>query len=314
MLRRLAVVVPAVTAIIACAVPAIPCRAQATDVKDLLSGSAAPLTLKLKDLNTDWRRFTTSATGGDVAGAISSVMSAMFGGAGGGGAYYTKGQTVLLAGETFLVTYRVKSKPLDFASLMQAGPASRPKLEKLTPDTTLALSLLNLRAIASLNEIRPFNIQEEIAESESLAKAMENGPFGGGGGAGDTEAAPEEESGSDASIANLKQLGLAVMMYSQDYDETLPPLTDAAAAKKAIMPYVKNDKVFVSPDTKQPFRFNAALSKHKLAAIKEPASMVLAYEAQPNKEQMRAVVFLDGHAKRVPESDWPRLKRASKIP
>jgi len=58
---------------------------------------------------------------------------------------------------------------------------------------------------------------------------------------------------------NLKQLGLGVMQYMQDYDETLPSATGSSASSKdagqtgpygwadAIYPYVKNEQVYLCP-------------------------------------------------------------------
>jgi prepilin-type N-terminal cleavage/methylation domain-containing protein len=61
-----------------------------------------------------------------------------------------------------------------------------------------------------------------------------------------------------ACLSNMKQLGTAVMMYVQDYDETYPPSQvniPAPAPANAVMswptmifPYVKNEGIFVCPD------------------------------------------------------------------
>ncbi|MCX6367078.1 MAG: DUF1559 domain-containing protein [Armatimonadetes bacterium] len=66
-----------------------------------------------------------------------------------------------------------------------------------------------------------------------------------------------------ACLSNLKQIGTAVMMYVQDYDETYPPSqiplgpADATPPPPAgsviswptlIFPYIKNEGVFVCPD------------------------------------------------------------------
>lgn len=312
-------------------------QTQTADVKDLFSGNTIPLTLKLKDLDGDWRRFAAGGGGGlgDMGGLFGTMMSAMMGVMGGGSAgnaYFTKGQTVVMGGETFLVTYKVKTKSISsFVALMAENPAGPPKPEKLTLDSALSLSLLNLHATPSFNDIRPFDMKVEIEENDAFIKAMEKGNGGLFGNGGAAPAPPEQEGHDapgtapataipdDASSSNLKQLGLAVMMYTQDYDEVLPPMKDSATVKRVVMPYIKNETVFTHPETREPYRFNAILSKHKLASISEPHTMVLAYEARPVKgvgsdSLTRAVVFLDGHSKRISENEWPRLKKASKIP
>jgi len=63
--------------------------------------------------------------------------------------------------------------------------------------------------------------------------------------------------------SNLRQLGLAVLMYSQDYDETYPAFAytpDGSSfftAFDAVVPYIKNQQILACPDDKQG-RVNAA--------------------------------------------------------
>ena len=75
---------------------------------------------------------------------------------------------------------------------------------------------------------------------------------------------------ASSSDSNLKQLGLAMIQYTQDYDEMMPPMKDAATAKKALYPYVKSDDVFLSPKTHQPYLPNTSLSHRSLASFNEP--------------------------------------------
>src|SRR5205085_11881776 len=42
-------------------------------------------------------------------------------------------------------------------------------------------------------------------------------------------------------LSNAKQLGLGLMMYAQDYDETLPT---GENINEKIQPYIKNDSLF----------------------------------------------------------------------
>src|SRR5690349_4537420 len=83
------------------AIIAPPAHSQDTaNLKEFLSGTIVPLTLKMKDLNSDYRRI---AVKGDDA--MSTWMQMM----GGGqfpdmGIYYTKGETIDLGGETYLIS------------------------------------------------------------------------------------------------------------------------------------------------------------------------------------------------------------------
>ena len=58
-----------------------------------------------------------------------------------------------------------------------------------------------------------------------------------------------------ACLSNVKQIGLAMLSYAQDYDETLPAGVCGRSGfffywSQSISPYVKNSQVFVCPDRK----------------------------------------------------------------
>lgn len=145
------------------------------DFKDLLYGNSTPLTLKLKDLNADWRRM--SVGGQSDAGGAMGMLSSMFGGGGSssGTAYYTKGQAVNVAGETYIVAYKANLKQPNLLKMMMTSDKSSSKTpdlsqmmpEKLTADSVLSLSLLNLRTSGNITDIRPFDMAQEIADSAS---------------------------------------------------------------------------------------------------------------------------------------------------
>src|SRR4051794_23203134 len=52
-----------------------------------------------------------------------------------------------------------------------------------------------------------------------------------------------------ASLKNLKQIGLALVMYVQDYDDVLPKMMTPGVAKNKLLPYAHNEMVFVYPGT-----------------------------------------------------------------
>lgn len=281
------------------------CHAQSNDLKRLLSGSTFPLSMKLKDLNGDWRRMNVSGQADGGMGGMMQAVMGMFGGGGGGsagGAFYTNGDMASINGETYIVAYKARTKPLDFAALM--GPNAKPPTpEKLTAETVLSLCLLNLRSAGNLTDVRTFDLNQEIADNANPPKGLL-----------DVFEDSKNKAVETSSLSNLKQIGLALAMYVQDYDEVLPPLGDPAKVKKVLYPYVKNDALFLQPETKEPYRSNPILSKKKMAHIGSPNSMVVFYEASPSADGTRGIAFLDGHAKRIPETQWAEVKRASKIP
>ena len=122
----------------------------------LLDGKTTPLTLKIKDLDSSWRVF--SAPSSSTEGILG-----MFGA--GGNKVFTKGETVSVANEVFLVAY--KADPPDMASLMAGG--GMPKAKPLTLDTVIRLSLLNLHALNSMDGIHVFDAKGLMAENDATS-------------------------------------------------------------------------------------------------------------------------------------------------
>jgi len=257
-----------------------------TNFKDLLAGKTAPLSVKLKDLNADWRRFTTGGT--EMPANISRAYFAAMGG--GSSAYYSRGETVAAEGETYLVAYRMQTKMPDITVMMRGQP---PAPEKPTPDSTLTLCLLHLRTLDSFTDIRAFDLEVELAAGDSSPTAIEEA---------------REKAAKASGLQNLKAIGVALLAYAQDGDKTLPPMKDAAATRKALEPYSKI-KGAVSDD----YTPNASLSGRKFAEIEKPGEVVAFYETKPAGET-RAVLYLDGRCERIAETKWPALKKAQQIP
>ena len=90
-------------------------------------------------------------------------------------------------------------------------------------------------------------------------------------------------------MVNAKQIGLGLLMYSQDYDENLP--NDPGAIKDTVFPYIKNADVFNGFQ----YTYTGAPSVGK---IDSPASTKLGYVQGPGG---RAVIYADGHVKWEPE-------------
>jgi prepilin-type N-terminal cleavage/methylation domain-containing protein/prepilin-type processing-associated H-X9-DG protein len=78
-------------------------------------------------------------------------------------------------------------------------------------------------------------------------------------------------------LSNLKQIGLATLAYAQDYDETFcavrcgancnAALRTGGLAQHAILPYVKNQQVFLCPSNKTPPGFCGNCSAAALAEL-----------------------------------------------
>lgn len=165
------------------------------DLETLLSGPASAVTLKMKDLaSPGWRRLKVSGGSEKKEDSSLGMLGAMFGGGGEGmgglmssllgpmlsgvstagpDVYYTRGQTLVMGGDTFLIAYQPETKAVDFSMLMKMKDMDSPPPPKpLTQDSPLAMSLLNLHTIGHLTGIQPVDVAQEIAASEESAKTI----------------------------------------------------------------------------------------------------------------------------------------------
>jgi hypothetical protein len=115
----------------------------------VLSGNSVPTSIELKKLTPEWRAMSTN--GQFEFGNFQAFIS-IFGGGSFATSYYTKGQTVSIGSETYIVAYSLLSL-----------------VEKVSPETLLNLSLLNLKTIGSMSNIRAF---ESIAETKVLERQL----------------------------------------------------------------------------------------------------------------------------------------------
>jgi len=127
-------------------------------------------------------------------------------------------------------------------------------------------------------------------------------------------------------LSNLKQIGMGTVMYTQDYDECLPP---ASEWQTNLSPYIKNDQVFHCPEAvggkAQPpppdagsYAYNRALDRMKLKRVADPENTVSTYDStrflrnandaltslpKPGRHlSANNIGFADGHAKTWPDS------------
>jgi hypothetical protein len=99
---------------------------------------------------------------------------------------------------------------------------------------------------------------------------------------------------SDDVTSRAKQLGLAMIQYVQDYDETYPPMDTTQQFQQALEPYVKGAPVFNTP-TGSPFVPNPALSGVSLVSIDSPATTVLFQDVPPYVDGNPTTCYADGH-------------------
>ena len=256
----------------------------------LISGKDAPLTLKLKDLDSTWRVF--SASGSSYENLLASAMS-------GGTAtrIFTKGDTVTVGADVFLVTY--KPEPPDMAAMFSGGKPTPPK--PLTPNSVVRLSLLNLHALTAMDGIRVFDMKEVSAPNPSALQIISQMSSGSGDDAAgllpEGSAAPDfvvsDDKGSPVKLSAYRGKVVVLDFWSTwcgPCQESLPG-TNAIAAK-----YASKNVVVLGVnvwDTKD--AFHRWLPKHKaLGSIK------FAIDTPQTAERRRVeAVSRDGHTHTV---------------
>ena len=118
------------------------------------------------------------------------------------------------------------------------------------------------------------------------------------------------DSDAERCMGNLKQVGLALLMYCQDYDERWAPESRWC---DGIRPYLRNDQIFVCPvlpDARCGYTLNARLGGVSLGDIARPQETPAAFDGIGGWNRSGGfgdvvyrhgneanIVFSDGHAK-----------------
>jgi prepilin-type processing-associated H-X9-DG protein len=130
-----------------------------------------------------------------------------------------------------------------------------------------------------------------------------------------------EKSRQASCLSNLKQIGLAVQMYAQDYDDVYPAAYNWA---DGLTPYIKYNGVFICPvarDRRQPsYAYNVSLDRQPTQTIAQAVKAPLAFDSrsglnmsggpelvEPRHDGGANFAFADGHAKWWRKEDSDQL-------
>lgn len=89
-----------------------------------------------------------------------------------------------------------------------------------------------------------------------------------------------------------------LLQYSQDYDETLPPVVSASQVEGLLFPYVKKRVYFVCPVTNTHYRIYTDLSSRPLRSFPDFASTRSSHDGAPHPDGIETLAYLDGHLER----------------
>ncbi|MFM2312016.1 MAG: hypothetical protein RLZZ04_1292 [Cyanobacteriota bacterium] len=286
----------------------------ASDFQELISGNQAPLSRQLKDFDDSWRQVAISGQY-EMADLMKSWTN-LFGANIYNNIYYTQGKTVQVNDETYVVAYRLASsgEPLNLNSLLEGVMGSVSGIaggdceaiaspEKITPETKVTLSLLNLKTIGSLNNVRPFDLETDLAMLEEAEQQAQEA----------CEQANLAAMNSQVE-SNLQSLGSALLSYAEQNEHKLPEMSDLETVKLALQEFVYDESVFYHPETFEPYLVNTSLSGQNLAELDNGEETVAFYEASPAADGSIGVVYTDGVYQRISEEDWEAVKKTSKLP
>ncbi|HEY3297457.1 MAG TPA: DUF4190 domain-containing protein [Armatimonadota bacterium] len=133
-------------------------------------------------------------------------------------------------------------------------------------------------------------------------------------------------------LSNVKQISLALMMYTEDYDQNFPPVE---TWQDALQPYMPSKSILVCPSDKSggpSYGLNAGLKDVLRSNMPDRESVVIVFESKPGKNRFGGRELLpyplrhqrgsnfgfgDGHVKWMIEStlntlNWNPLKPGPK--
>jgi hypothetical protein len=109
------------------------------------------------------------------------------------------------------------------------------------------------------------------------------------------------------SLSNMKLAGLALLMYTNDYDDLYPYAQSTGAVVEVTRPYAKKGDIWWSDDGRR-FLFNTVLGGVLCTSVERPAETVAISAEKPASDGTREVGLVDGHAKRMGPDSWKAVE------
>ena len=164
-------------------------QGDSANLYEALKTQNIPSQITATDLTADWHVITA---GTNLLLALTSSRDLPY-----QSYYYTRGEIFPFGNQRYLVVYGTQDKS-DFRKSDQTDDDQKGFLLK---NAALELSLLPLNDTQSIHQVKQFDPKTDLLAPDVVA--------------------------AQDSVSNLKQIGLALFMYTQDYDEKIPPMVAA---------------------------------------------------------------------------------------
>ncbi len=261
--------------------------ARQLSLKELISGKAVPLSVRAKDLDESFARFQSEGSTADAQQRM--MIRNMYGmNVAANSIYFTKGDTVKLESGTYLIVYGLENR-IDMEAIARHDMRALQTPRKLRPKDKLLLSLLDLKNVGNITDLRPFNFDDEM----------------------------ENEADRNVAVVNtLQQLGAGILQWKHNRgQERLPKWTQLVtpALRQQMYPFVHDYRLWDHPSTGETFRLNVALAGVRLPDVTNRSDVYMAYEVTPAADTTRGVLFADGRAERVSNERWEQLKKIKPV-
>ena len=252
-------------------------------LKELITGNAVPLSVRAKDLNESFARFQFD--GSSSGDAQRMLVRSMFGmNVAANSIYFTKGDTVKLESGTYLIVYGLENR-VDMEAVARHDMRALKTVRKLRPKDKLLLSLLDLKNVGNITDLRSFNFDDEMENAADRNIAVVN---------------------------TLQQLGAGILQWKHNRgQERLPKWQHLVtpALRQQMYPFVHDRRLWDHPSTGETFRLNPAMSGVRMPDVTNRSQVYLVYEVTPAPDGTRGVLFADGRAERVSNERWDTVRK-----
>lgn len=120
-------------------------------------------------------------------------------------------------------------------------------------------------------------------------------------------------------LSNIKQIGLATLLYLNDYDDVYPPAQSQTTFRSLVNPHIKRPKVWTEGATEHgiDIRFNTNLANVRFTDIPNPDKTLAIHTPFHQKigdpVEGYLVGFADGSAKFIAPTDWTTVKNSGDL-